>query len=111
MIKNNVLTAINDGYDVILEGIFSAKSYANDFKDIISQHPIENYLFYFDVSLDETIRRHQTRPSRNTSTYTEDDLRTFYPKTYEPIHESENVIPETASIDEALARIIATSSI
>jgi hypothetical protein len=109
MIKNNVLTAMNDGYDIILEGIFSTKSYANDFMDIIRQHPDENYIFYFDISLDETIRRHQTRPSRNTPTYTEGDLRTFYPKAYEPIHESEDVIPETASIDETLAYIITTS--
>ena len=31
MITNNVLTALSDGYDVIAEGIFSTKSYANDF--------------------------------------------------------------------------------
>jgi predicted kinase len=106
MIKENVLTALNDGYDVILEGILSTKSYADDLNEIFSEHPTENYLFYFDISLEETIRRHQTRPSRNTSTYTESGLRTFYPGAYNPVHKDEKIISEALSADEAIAYII-----
>ena len=110
MIKENVLTALNDGYDVILEGILSTKSYANDLNEVFNQHPTENYSFYFDITLEETIRRHRTRPLRDTSTYTEDDLRTFYEGVYEPVHENEQIISEASSADETLAYIIDTSN-
>lgn len=110
MIKDNVLTALADGYDVILEGILSTKSYANDLNEIFSQHPIENHLFYFDVSLEETIRRHRTRPSRNTPTYTEDDLRSFYPGPYSQVYENEKIISEASSVDETLTYVIETSN-
>jgi predicted kinase len=108
MIKENVLIALRDGYDVILEGIFATQSYVDDLYEIFGQHPIENYLFYFDISLEETIRRHGTRPSRNTSTYTEGDLRTFYPGVYTSIHKSEKAIPESSSAGETLAYITET---
>ena len=109
MIKDNVLTALNDGYDVILEGILATQSYVDDLSEIFTRHPTENYLFYFDISLEETIRRHQTRPSRNTATYTEGKLRTFYPTTYIQAHVNERIVPEEFSIEETLAYIIATS--
>jgi thymidylate kinase len=111
LLKDNVLTVLNDGYDVILEGIFSSKSYARDLNEIFAKHPTENYLFYFDISLEETIRRHQTRPSRDTPTYAEGDLQTFYPTTYEPIHETEKIIQEASTIDETLAYIIQASNL
>jgi predicted kinase len=111
MIKENVITALSDGYDVILEGILATKSYIDDLNEIISKHPTENYLFYFDISLEETIKRRQTRPSRNTSSYTEGDLRTFYPKVYNPAHESEKLIPEASSFDDTVAYIIKTCNI
>lgn len=110
MIKENVLAALNDGYDVILEGILSTKSYANVLNEIFSKHPTENHSFYFDISLEETVRRHQTRPSRNTLTYTESDLRTFYSGVYDPVHENEKIISETSSADETLDYIIETSN-
>jgi adenylate kinase family enzyme len=109
MIKENVLTALRDGYDVILEGILSTKSYSNVFEEMLKEHPTENYLFYFDVGLEETIRRHRTRPPRNTPTYTEDDMRSFYSGTYESIHDDEKVIPETSSLDETLNFVIESS--
>jgi thymidylate kinase len=111
MIKDNILTALNDGYDVILEGILASQSYVDDLNEIISKHPSGNYLFYFDISLEETLRRHRTRPSRNTSTYKEGDLQTFYPGAYMPAHENEHIISEASSADEILAHIIAVSNL
>lgn len=111
MIKENILTALNDGYDVILEGILATQSYVDDLNEIIGKHSTENYLFYFDISLEETIRRHQTRPSRDTSTYIEGDLQTFYPKTYIPVCENEKVISETSSANETLEYIVKTCNV
>ncbi len=111
MIRQNILTALNDGYDVILEGILSTKSYKKDVDEILSHFPAEVHAFYFDVSLAEATRRHRSRPSRNTISYTEDDLQTFYPPVYEPIYKDEKVIPETYSAHEAVTYILKTSEI
>lgn len=111
MLQANVLMALADGYDVILEGILSAKSYAGVVGEVLAVHAHENYLFYFDVSLEETLRRHRTRPSRDTATYAENDLRTFYPAEYLPLHAEEKTIPEAYSVDEALAFVAETSGL
>lgn len=111
MIKDNVLTALDSGYDVILEGILSAKSYAGDVREIIRAHPAEHYSFYFDVSLEETLRRYAQRASRDTKTYKEDDLRTFYPRSYEPIWKGERVISESFSVEEAVVFIVDISNL
>ena len=108
LIKDNVRTALRDGYDVILEGILSAKSYTDDITEIIEEHPTDNYMFYLDVSLDETLRRLEARPTRNTATYTEGDLRTFYHE-YDAMYTDEHVITERLTADEALAYIIDTT--
>lgn len=61
LIRHNVLEVLQDGYDVILEGILSVKSYGEVFETIFAEHPQENYIFYFDISLEETLRRHKAR--------------------------------------------------
>lgn len=105
MILQNVLTALTEGYDVILEGIMNAKSYKNIVDKIIDAHPSENYFFYFDISLEETLRRHAQRPVKNTPPFTLDDMKSWYPDEYIPIHENEVLIPESSSIDETIALI------
>lgn len=91
--------------------IFTTESYKHDINEILKHHPKDNYLFYFDISLEETIRRQHTRPSRNTQTYLESDLRTFYPEDYIPIHNSEKTIQETSTEDQTLEYIIASSNL
>src|SRR3989344_5524593 len=65
MILHNVVQALQDGYDVILEGILSVKSYGEVLEGIFKKHPKENYIFYFDVSFEETVRRHAMRPAKS----------------------------------------------
>lgn len=65
-------------------------------------------MFYFDISLEETLKRHKTRPSRDTATYTEGDLRTFYQDAYLPVHKDERLIPEQFSVDEVVGYITET---
>jgi adenylate kinase family enzyme len=60
MIKANVLIALKDEYDVILEGIFNVHSYKETFKEIFAIHKTQNYIFMFDISFEETLRRHRT---------------------------------------------------
>jgi adenylate kinase family enzyme len=76
MIKANVVLALEDNYDVILEGIFTVKSWKVVFDEIFKKHPEQNYVFYFDISFEETIKRHRTKPNKNE--WSEADMKEWY---------------------------------
>jgi adenylate kinase family enzyme len=101
MIKANTLIALSDGYDVILEGILSVKSYANVLDDIFEQHPQENYMFYFDVSFEETVRRHDIRKT-DEHRFGEAEMRAWYPAAHRSNHKLEKIIPEEFTFNETL---------
>lgn len=109
MIESNVLIALEDGYDVILEGILSVKSYSEVLERIFAKHPNENYMFYFDVSFDETVRRHATRAK--VGEFGEEDMREWYPIAHKSDHKLEQIIPESFSLQETLDFIIRTSGL
>lgn len=76
MIKANILSALNDSYDVITEGIYNVKSYKETFAEIFKAHPKQNYIFYFDISFEETLKRHDTKPNKDE--WTKEDMREWY---------------------------------
>lgn len=76
LIKRTVLFALENLYDVILEGIFDSERYEEMFKEIIRQHPRNTFFFYFDISFNETLRRHQEKPNKND--FGEADMRRWY---------------------------------
>lgn len=75
MIKHNILIALEDGYDVIVEGIFNAKTFKTTFAEIISENKTQNYFFYFDMSFEETLNRHK---NKNTNKWGEKEMREWY---------------------------------
>ena len=50
------------GYNVIAEGIFLAEHYREMLREVIAGHPGPTHVFYLDVPLEETVRRHRARP-------------------------------------------------
>lgn len=103
IIVHNTLTALRDGYDVILEGILNRRAYADALATLFAEHPARNHLFYFDVSLEETLRRHAARHSANLST--EQDMRGWYRDKDVLGYDFERVIPESSSPAQTLATI------
>lgn len=57
-------TGLRSGRDVIIEGIFTRTRWQDLFEEIIKNYDAETYFFYFDIPLDETMRRHTTRLQR-----------------------------------------------
>jgi predicted kinase len=103
MIQQNVLTALDNGYDVILEGILTVKHYRPVFEALLRHHPDNNHFFYFDVSLEETLRRHRSRQSANL--FTAADMRSWYRAGDVLGHASERVIREQCTLAEAIELI------
>ena len=53
----------NVDYTVILEGILSNKKYGAMLRRLLDDFQGEKLIYYFDVSFEETVRRHATKPS------------------------------------------------
>jgi len=102
-ILDNILLGLRLGYDVIIDGIFESHRYGNFFDPVFVKHPKENYMFYFDVSLDETLRRHQTRPQKEH--FGEAEMRDWYSYSDRSKHAFEEVIPESSSLEETISTI------
>lgn len=103
MILQNTLTALNHGYDVILEGIFTVKSYGEIFEALFREHQAENYMFYFDISFEETLKRHATRETAHL--FGEKDMRAWYPASGPSKYDFEQIISEQNTVQETLRQI------
>lgn len=110
MIKSDVLIALNSGYDVILEGILSVRSYGELLDEIFAQHQGENYMYYFDISFDETVRRHAMRKTESMK-FTDADMREWFPAAHRSSHKLEQIIPEYFSAQETVDYIVHTSKL
>lgn len=109
MTYQNTLSAIKGGYDVIVEGIFKAEHYREMFEKLVAEHPTENYFYYFDIGLDETLKRHQTRPKRGK--FGEEDMRQWYVGQAMLGFPNEVVIGEQSSQQETIERIVAETGL
>lgn len=76
MMKDTILTALRNGYDVIADGIFDITHSKKIFDDILAEHTSDNQIYYFNISLEETIRRHGTRSKKND--FGEDEMKKWY---------------------------------
>lgn len=105
-IKRTILFILENNRDVIVEGIFSAKRYENIFKEILAIHPENNYFFYFDVSLEETIKRHQTKPNKDE--FGEKELREWYKIKDYLVLINEDIISEESALEDSVKQIISS---
>ena len=61
LIELDILKCFERGFDVIFEGNFRPDTHRDLLERLFSQHPVDNHVFYLDVSFEETLRRHGTR--------------------------------------------------
>ena len=61
---------------VILEGILNSRRYGDMLKELIHYFDENAFTYYFDLSLEETIRRHNTRDKQHE--FGEDSLQKWY---------------------------------
>lgn len=104
LIDLNVRFALDKGYDVILEGILSTKHYGAMLRDLLCSHEGDTYVYYFDISLPETLRRHATKP--NSHEFGEPELRAWYNPADYLMVKNERIITEDASFNATVNRII-----
>lgn len=106
LIEQTVIYCLNKEYTVILEDILSKPKYRDLIIKLINTAERKSAVFYIDVSLEETIRRHKTKPVAND--FGEKELRSWYqPKNYLNIP-GEIIIDEKSTLEETVSLILKT---
>lgn len=98
-----VQVGLGDGYDVIYEGILNTKTTGDNLLDFFKVHKKEIYIFYLDVGLEETLRRHQSRPERNE--FKPEAVKKWWNYATPLDHTSEVVISESSSLGDTIRKI------
>lgn len=99
LIKTITEHALDNGFDVILEGILSARRYGALIKELLNKYP-QHYVYYFDIPFVETLKRHATKS--NASEFGEKEMREWYkPKDFLG-HVREEIIDESYTLDDAI---------
>lgn len=106
---STVLLGLRNGYDVIYEGILNIKTRQKQFDSIFEKHPEENYFFYLNVSFDETLRRHATRPEKVE--FKPESMKKWWNYASPTSHESEVIISESSTLDETIQVINKTAGL
>jgi len=107
LIGLNILYCLEHGFDVIFEGNFKPSTHDKLLDNLFNKHPNDNYVFYLDVSLDETLKRHDTRKQIISS----EDMRRLYKDAVPLGLPNEIVIPEHSSLEATISLIQKTAGI
>lgn len=108
LIQQTVEFALDRGYNVILEGILYFPRYGEMLKKLVEQCP-NNYFYYFDVSFNETLKRHATKS--NSHEFGEKEMREWYKPNQQTGFPSEKIIPESFSLDDAVKKILSETKL
>jgi predicted kinase len=111
LMRQDVIYCLNHGYAVIWDSIFHAndinKEYLGEF--LTKLHPNDNYIFNFDVSFEETARRHQQ--SQNSNNFTAEEMKEWYRPVENLGYKFEYPIAEQSSLNETVSYIKSIANI
>ncbi|MEU4235666.1 AAA family ATPase [Nonomuraea sp. NPDC026600] len=96
--------ALDAGYHVILEGILARSRYGEMLQALFRDHRGTSLGYYLDVSWEETLRRHETRPQR--ARFGPDDMRQWYLGQDVLPDAMETIIHESSTLDETVGLIV-----
>jgi predicted kinase len=101
--------SLDHGYHVILDGIFYADRYEATLAAVSRDHRGLSRFYYLDISMHESLRRHATRPQ--AAEFGPGDMRAWYRPRDLPTGIREHVIPESSTLQETTALILADTQL
>jgi len=101
--------SLDHHYHVVLDGILYADRYESMLAGLARDHLGISRFYYLDASVEETLRRHAQRPQ--SAEFSADAMREWYRRRDLLAAVRERVIPETSTLDETAALILAESDL
>jgi|GEM_PF-824998 len=89
---------------VVMGGTLDPEEHKPHIDELIKAHPTDNYLFYFNLTLEETLRRHATRAK--ASWLSEDSLRGWYRQFTGMGYDFETEFTEEVDQENVIASVI-----
>lgn len=108
-IDHTVRYLLDNGCHVVLEGILLERKYGAMVRALLAAHHGASSVFYLDIPLEETLRRHATRPQ--ATEFTPDQMRGWYTARDVLGVDGEHVIGPQSSFDDSVALIAARSGL
>ena len=96
--------SLDHGYHVVLDGIFNADRYEPMLAGLGHDHAGLSCFYYLDASLEETLRRHATRPE--AAEFGPDDVCAWYRPRDLLTSVREHVVPQASTLPETISRIL-----
>ncbi|MGI5185416.1 NUDIX domain-containing protein [Dactylosporangium sp. CA-152071] len=112
-IADTVLSALRLGYHVVLEGILSAVHHGAVLRQPVAEHPGPSHVFYLDIPLAETLRRHQARAAAPGYTvgFTAADMTGWYHERDVLGVAGEHVIGADSTLEDTVTTILHRSAL
>ena len=96
--------ALGRGFDVVLEGILNADWYRETLLRLVDDHRGTSRCYLYDLSFEETVRRHATKPVADS--FGEAELRKWW-RGCQPVEGlDEAIVTETETLDSTVTRIL-----
>jgi adenylate kinase family enzyme len=102
-----ILTCLERSVDVVFEGNFRVDTHRDLLGRLFTAHPEENYIFYVDVSLEESLRRHASR----SQIISEDKMRELHPLATPLGDPREILISDDTPLDAAVRLVLDRSGL
>jgi hypothetical protein len=96
--------ALSHGFHVIIDGILDSRRYAAMLSALRRDQGGASYWYYLDVPLEETLRRHATRPQ--AAEFGEAQMRTWYRERDLLPGCIEQIIPAASSLEDTVALVM-----
>lgn len=104
LIEQSAALALLHGRTVIADGMFNAGRYSESFQRLRAGHAGPSHFYAYDLTFDETLRRHATRTQKQAD-FGEKQMRGWY-HGWDPLHGiEEQRITAEESLAETVARI------
>lgn len=100
---------LDQGYHAVLDGIFYADRYEAMLARLANDHRGLSLFYYLDVSMDETIRRHATRPQ--VADFSPEDMRQWYRARDLLGSVQERIISQASTLQDTIRLILADSQL
>lgn len=97
--------ALDHGFHVVLEGILFSQSHAEMLQDLVRDHAGESACFYYDLSFDQTLARHESKPQ--AAEYGAEMMRDWYNEGDLIPGLNEKIFDADISLDAAVSAMMA----